>query len=341
MQITNIIIPEQERIEKIMKQQEKEAEQFKNEQYEIEILLRERQQELREKTKQEEESYKENRHLIDKRNKREKEIQEKEVLIIKEDEHARSLEQRKNTHAIDKAKVVAEHEALEKEMENYPEATIKRNISPDDLKTNIKEYEHIINKMGNVNLRALEVYDEIQEEHGKLIDKVAKLRQEKDEVLQMVEEIEKKKTKIFMKTYNVIAENFKRIFGTLTTKGDAYIELEDKENPFNGGIEIQVKLKGHKFMDLKSLSGGEKTMAALSMIFAIQEYAPSPFYLLDEVDAALDKNNSTTLTSLIQRYAKEAQYIVISHNDSVITEADNIYGVSMQEGITKVVSLKV
>jgi len=94
-------------------------------------------------------------------------------------------------------------------------------------------------------------------------------------------------------------------------------------------------------MDLKSLSGGEKTMAALSFIFAIQEFEPSWFYLMDEVDAALDKRNSELLSKLIAKYSKGSQYIVISHNDAVITEAETIYGVTMQDGVSKVVGLKV
>ena len=92
---------------------------------------------------------------------------------------------------------------------------------------------------------------------------------------------------------------------------------------------------------MRSLSGGEKTLAALAFIFAIQEYSPSPFYLLDEVDAALDKRNSELLSKLIHKYSEKAQYIVISHNDNIITEAENIYGVSMKDGVSKVISLKV
>ena len=94
-------------------------------------------------------------------------------------------------------------------------------------------------------------------------------------------------------------------------------------------------------MDIKSLSGGEKTLTALGFIFAIQEHQPASFYLFDEVDAALDKHNSEKLATLISKYSNKAQYIVISHNDSIVTGAQQIYGVSMQEGISKIVSLKI
>ena len=110
---------------------------------------------------------------------------------------------------------------------------------------------------------------------------------------------------------------------------------------FDAGIDIRVRISGSKYMDLKSLSGGEKSLTALAFIFAIQEFEPSSFYLMDEVDAALDKRNSELLSKLIAKYAHGAQYFVISHNDAVISEADAIFGVSMQEGISKVISLKV
>jgi chromosome segregation protein len=103
-----------------------------------------------------------------------------------------------------------------------------------------------------------------------------------------------------------------------------------------------VKIATNKFLDIKSLSGGEKTMTALAFIFSIQEHDPASFYVLDEVDAALDKRNADKLAKLVKKYSDRAQYIMISHNDQVIAEAETLYGVSMNEhGISKVVGLKV
>ena len=145
-----------------------------------------------------------------------------------------------------------------------------------------------------------------------------------------------------MKTFETLNKNFQRIFSTLSTKGEASFELEDKKDPFNGGVNIKVRLSGKKFLDIRSLSGGEKTLTALAFIFAIQEHEPASFYVLDEVDAALDKHNSEKFAKLIKDYSNNAQYIVISHNDAVISEADILYGVSMNEhGISQMVSLKV
>jgi len=195
--------------------------------------------------------------------------------------------------------------------------------------------------LGNVNLRALEIYEKVNEEYGQLTEKFDTLRLEKEEVLAMMYEIESKKEETFMKTFKLLERNFKEIFSSLSNKGDAELHVENPDNLFEGGIDIRVRLAGNKYLDIKGLSGGEKTLAALSFIFAIQEFEPSWFYLLDEVDAALDKHNSELLSKLIRKYSNGSQYIVISHNDSIISEAETLYGVTMQEGISKVVSLKV
>jgi len=173
------------------------------------------------------------------------------------------------------------------------------------------------------------------------LEKIDIIKKEKDEIMKLMYEIEGKKISIFMKTFKVIDENFRRIFLSLSEKGEAYLEIENKDDPLNSGIDIKVKLAGNKHLDIKSLSGGEKTMTALAMIFAVQEVRPASFYLLDEIDAALDKTNSVLLSNLLMKYSNAAQYILISHNDSVISEASQVYGISMQKnGISKVTSLK-
>ena len=119
------------------------------------------------------------------------------------------------------------------------------------------------------------------------------------------------------------------------------MDLENKKEPFEAGINVTIKTGHGKYLDVKSLSGGEQTLVALSLIFAIQEYKPYYFYILDEIDAALDKRNSERLASLLKKYMQKGQYIVITHNDEVITNATNLYGVSMHEGVSKIVSLRI
>lgn len=341
LQISSVLHPEVLKSTNILKQHEKELEEFKNEMDSLNQILKERQRELKEKENLEKKYYGQFKELVTKRNRLEEKIQGKETGIVREEEKIKSVQQRLNNTVVDRAKVVAEIEGLQKEFEPLQEAKIKRGIAAEELLPLIKETEREINKIGNVNLRALEVYEEIEKELGHLTDKVTKLKTEKDDVLGMISEVEGKKKEVFLKTYNKIEKTFKGIFESLTTKGEAHMELENPETIFDGGVDFKVKLTGNKFLDVKSLSGGEKTMCALAFIFSLQEFEPSPFYLLDEVDAALDKKNSELLSKLIKKYADKAQYIVISHNDTIINEADQIYGVSMQDGVSKVVSLKI
>ena len=144
-----------------------------------------------------------------------------------------------------------------------------------------------------------------------------------------------------MKTFNALNDLFSQNFSKLSSKGIAFLEIENTEDIFAGGVNIVVKLAKGKYFDVTSLSGGEQTLVALSLIFSIQEFKPASFYLLDEVDAALDKANSELLSKLISKYSDKAQYILISHNDNVITQADQIYGITMQDGVSKIVSLKI
>ena len=115
-----------------------------------------------------------------------------------------------------------------------------------------------------------------------------------------------------------------------------------KKEVFEAGLDIIVKVGIGKRFDVTSLSGGEQCLVALSLIFAIQEHRPYCFYIFDEIDAALDKRNSERIAHLLRKYMKEGQYIIITHNDALISESSNVlYGVSMQEGISKILSLEV
>ncbi|HJX05128.1 MAG TPA: AAA family ATPase, partial [Candidatus Nanoarchaeia archaeon] len=240
------------------------------------------------------------------------------------------------------ASVKAELAGLEQEFKQYEGVPLFKEKSEEQIEKEIKQFEKMMADIGAVNMKALEIYERAEQEYEGLMKKKDKLGKEREDVLVMINEIDSKKKELFMRTYNVLNENFKKIFSSLTTKGEGSFELEDENDPFAAGMTIKVRLVGKKFLDIRSLSGGEKTLTALSFIFAVQEYAPASFYVLDEVDAALDKHNSEKFAKLIRSYCRNAQYIIISHNDSVISEADNLYGVSMdQDSISKVTSLKI
>ena len=341
VQINTIFNQEKDKILAIISGLEKERTEFKNELDQLNATLKEQRNELKDKESSEKKFYSDYTSLFAKRNKIDEDVKKKDVAVVKNEERIRSVQQRINNIEIDRAKAAAELAGLNKEFEPFKDEKIRRGMALQELKNEIERFESMLKNLGNVNMRALEIYNEAESEYNKIIKKTEKLKFEKEDVLKLMAEVEGKKKDLFMKTYKVIANNFKTIFNSLSTKGDAYVEIENEDDLFNSGVDIKVKITSNKFLDLKSLSGGEKSMAALAFIFAIQEYQPASFYLLDEVDAALDKANSNLLSKLIKKYSESAQYIVISHNDQVITESDTIYGVSMQDAVSKVISLKI
>ena len=336
----NMLSDENERINKIVREHNKEKENFESELKELMFILKNESGNLKQSEKKEKQFYEKVKDLTNKRNKLTEEIDKRENILEFETEKIRKIEKKENELSIYRAKHIAELEGLQKEFEDYKDGKLRRNIKIDQLKKEISEFEKIVANLGNINMRALEIYEELVEEHQNLVEKTNKIKSEKLDVLDMIEEIEKKKTDIFLETHKEVNNKFKEIFHSLSTKGEASLVLENKETPLEGGVDMVVKITNNKHLDIRSLSGGEKTLVTLAFIFSIQEHNPASFYVLDEVDAALDKRNAEKLARLFKKYSENAQYVVISHNDSVITEADRLFGISMQEGISKITSLK-
>ncbi|RLF35829.1 MAG: chromosome segregation protein SMC, partial [Thermoplasmata archaeon] len=142
----------------------------------------------------------------------------------------------------------------------------------------------------------------------------------------------------FMETLSEISKNFSRIYSDLTG-GEANLRLVEVEN-IESGLIIEAKPKGKKMLNIDSMSGGEKTITALAFLFGIQQHKASPFYILDEIDAALDKVNTKLVASLIKKYSKKTQFIVITHSNITIGMADKVFGVSMENGVSKVFGIE-
>ena len=268
-----------------------------------------------------------------------------EIIARAEESKLREIENGINTLNIMKAKVDAEFEVLQleiKEYEGMEEELEKASIGTrEQIENRINKNEQTLNEIGYVNLRALEVYDKIKVEYEEIETKVKKLEEEKQEILKIIEEVDKKKKKAFMQAFNAINEFFTQNFMALSNKGRAFLELENKQDPFGGGLEIVIKLAKGKYMDAEQLSGGEKVIVALALMFAIQKYKPYCFYIFDEVDPALDKRNSERLASILRKNVQDSQCVIITHNDSIIENANILYGVSMQNEISKIIGLKI
>jgi chromosome segregation protein len=342
IQIDNMLTPEKENILKIIRQHDNETEAFEAETGTLKTYIAEREGVLKEKEVKERQFYSQFKDLFNKRAKISDDASKREAKMYALNDDIRKTEHKINTINLELARVNTELEGMKRESAQYEGVQIDHEKSDMQLAREINQFEQMVQNLGAVNLRALEIYDTAENEYNELQKKKDMLEKEKGDVMALMTEIEGKKTVLFMKTLEALQAEFQKIFSQLLTKGEASLVLESPENPFEGGLLINVRLTGTKFLDIRSLSGGEKTMTALAFLFAVQEYEPASFYVLDEVDAALDKKNSEKLSELIKTYADKAQYIMISHNDGILTSADVLYGVSMNEhGISDVVSLKI
>lgn len=297
--------------------------------------------ELLEKKREQEEGIAEKfRKLISERDSFQGKIREREINLTEKRNIISNIEQVVNNMKIDKARIDAEIENFGIEMLEFGEIKILK-LNKNSLLEKLNRAQEILSRIGTVNLRSLEVYDSVKKEYDLVKEKTDIIEKEKEGILKIIHEIDVKKKKAFLKTLKELNETFSRNFAQLSTKGTVSLDLENKKDPFEGGIGITVKTGHGKYFDVKSLSGGEQTLVALSLIFAIQELSPYYFYILDEIDAALDKKNSERLAGLLKKYMRKGQYVVITHNDEIITNATSLYGVSMHDGVSKIISLKI
>jgi len=193
--------------------------------------------------------------------------------------------------------------------------------------------------LGSVNLRAPELYGQKKKEIDEVKSRVESLSGEKNAVLHMMDEIDARKRAIFLSTFTSVNDNFRKLFGFAFKGGEAALILEKPSSPFEGGLHVKVREENRdKYLD--SMSGGEKSLVALMFIFAIQMHKAAPFYILDEADAALDKENSKKLADLIKQLSGKTQFIVVTHNDTVLSNSDVALGVTRTEDGSKIVGVQ-
>jgi len=332
---------ELERIKLAIKQIIRDKEEISEELGELKDDLEEKENIVEEKEEQSEILKRKYQKMFEEKNKFQDKVRLFESNLLKNQNEKRNEEHVVNNLNIEKARINARMDSLKEELSEFSGVEFI-NLPVDKLRHRLENSEMILARIGNVNLRALEVYDDIKEEYDKIKEKVEQLEEEKNEILKVIEQIDRKKKKTFLETLNYINKLFSENFSRLSNKGIVSIEPQDKKEIFNAGLDILVKVGKGKYFDVTSLSGGEQTLVALSLIFAIQELSPYHFYIFDEIDAALDRRNSEKLAYLLKKHMKNGQYLIITHNDSIISESSNIlYGVSMQEGVSKVLSLEV
>ena len=210
--------------------------------------------------------------------------------------------------------------------------------SEEEIRRTIRAQESVISKLGNVNLRAIEEYDEKKARLDGLNAEVESLNRHIKELTELMAALTSKKKGLFMQSYDAVNENFKAIYAQLSGGGEAYMGLEDEDDPFSGGLMINAKPRNGKLLKLEALSGGEKSLTALSFIFAIQEHQPSPFYVLDEVDMFLDSINAEMVARRVKESSAKAQFIQVSLRKVTLALADHLIGVTRPpSGISRVI----
>jgi len=195
--------------------------------------------------------------------------------------------------------------------------------------------------IGPVNLEAITEYDELEQRYAFLTGQETDLLTAKEQILKAIQEINRTTQKLFAETFEQVKANFQEMFTELFGGGKASLKLMDESDPLECGIEIEAKPPGKQPQTVSLLSGGERTMTAVALLFAIYMVKPSPFCVLDELDAPLDESNINRFIKILQRFVLQSQFVVITHNKRTISIADILYGVTMEErGVSKFVSLR-
>jgi len=230
------------------------------------------------------------------------------------------------------------NEKLEDEAPATPD---RPELAPPEVAKVIADLTRQLDNMGPVNLDAVHEYDELDERYKFLEGQNNDLTNSRRELLDVIAQINSTTRKLFAETFAQVRANFREMFAELFGGGRADLSLLDENDPLNCGIEISAKPPGKQLQSVSLLSGGERAMTAVALLFAIYMVRPSPFCILDEVDAPLDEGNINRFIGVLERFVKQSQFIIMTHNKRTIAKADVLYGVTMEErGVSKLVGMK-
>ncbi len=225
----------------------------------------------------------------------------------------------------------------------YESAKEFRDLSLDlnNARDESKKLTDKIKKLGTVNLASIEEYEELSERLGFILSQEKDLSDAKKDLEEIISGIEKEMNEKFMNSFSKIKKNFTEIFKVLFNGGNANLILSNKEDILNTGIDIVAQPPGKRLQNLNSLSGGERSLTAVALLFAILKMKPSPFCILDEIDAALDEANIGRYTKYLREISNEMQFIIITHRKTTMEVADTLYGITMEEkGVSKLLSIE-
>lgn len=257
-------------------------------------------------------------------------------VLRKEEEEAHSIElliaeEKASLHALEEQMTLLDEE----KSASIDESAIK------GFQQESKALQETLHTMQDVNLAAIEEYEKQREQEKFLSGQLADLVASKEELLKIIAKLDEESLKLFSDTFKLIKANFKKNYQILFEGGDADLHFTDEENLLESGIEITARPPGKERRALSLLSGGEKCLTALALLFALFEVKPSAFCILDEVDAPLDEMNIDRFTRMLKQFSEKTQFLVITHNKRTMSIADLLLGISMEEkGVSKLIALE-
>jgi chromosome segregation protein len=245
------------------------------------------------------------------------------------------------TESAESGEVVAVEAETAEDSTGAPSEGIEAELDWSEIETYVTELREKLDSMGPVNIDAIQEFDELLDRQKFLDEQFTDLTNSKEELLEVIKKINTTTTTLFAETFGKIRDNFRETFKELFGGGKADLALMNEEDPLESGIEIIAKPPGKQLQSVSLLSGGERTMTAVALLFAIYMVKPSPFCILDEMDAPLDESNINRFLAMLDRFVQQSQFLVITHNKRTISRADVLYGVTMEEqGVSKLVSVK-
>lgn len=219
-----------------------------------------------------------------------------------------------------------------------PDENAEDYVPTETIQTRLAATERELEKLGKINPLALEEYEALSERHTYLREQIADLKKSRGDVMTVMDEVTTHITEVFTQAFNTVNEHYERIFGILFPGGEGRLELSDPDDILNSGVDIYARPAGKKVKRLSLLSGGERSLASLALLIAIFMASPSPFYALDEVEAALDDRNLGRVLTVLQELGERSQLIVVTHQKRTMQIAQTLYGVSMRNGVSTVIS---
>ena len=245
-------------------------------------------------------------------------------------------------HNVRKEHIEQKVEKLRKKVEKKDHLIETKDSETIDMEALENEISMLIQErvdLEPINQLAVKQYEQFENRYKELGEKRKKVIEEKESILEFMRQLEEEKRQAFLKVFNEVNIHMRKIFARLSPGGEAYLVLQNPDDPFAGGVDINASPEGKKVKTPRAMSGGEKSLTTLSFMFAIQQVSPAPFYLLDEIDAFLDPANVQRVAELISDLSEEWQFIIVSLRDVMIARARTLIGVYNREGISHTIRL--